>query len=215
MKKLIITGLAAILPLHQASAEESGWFARVYGGYSSISDIDADSSGVADGDVAADVSVDGGHNAGLGVGYRFDSNWAADLTWEYRTNDTETDLGDEVTYPDGNIASSTVYLNGYYHFSTTGKWDPYIGAGLGWLQEVDIDLEGNGPFRSYSGDGDIGYQLFAGANYPLSERWLLQGEIRYTSFTDLDLEGEGRTEGEFSSLDYEPLTIQFGVQYRF
>lgn len=214
MKKLIITGLAAMLPLQQAVAEND-WFARAYGGYSQLSDIDADSSGIVDGDSAADISVDGGYMAGLGLGYRYGSNWAVEVAWEYRTNDTETNIGGRETYPDGNIASSTVFLNGYYHFATDSKWDPYIGAGLGWLQEVDIDLEGNGPFRSYSGDGDTGFQVFAGANYPLSERWLLQGEIRYASFTDLDLEGEGKTDGEFSSLDYEPLTVQLGIQYRF
>lgn len=215
MKKLILTGLAAMLPLQQAGADTDGWFARAYGGYSHLSDIDADSRGILEGDIEADISVDGGYTAGLGVGYRYGGNWAVEVAWEYRTNDTETDLGGVEIYPDGNIASSTVYLNGYYHFATAGKWDPYIGAGLGWLQEVDIDLEGNGPLRSYSGDGDTGFQVFAGANYPLSERWHVQGEIRYASFTGLDLEAEGKTVGEFSSLDYEPLTVQLGIQYRF
>jgi opacity protein-like surface antigen len=215
MKRLIITGLAALLPLGVYAQSQEGWFLRAYGGYSQHSDIDADTTGVATVSTQADISVDGGFTAGAGAGYRYGENWAVELAWEYRSNDTETDLGGETQYPDGNLASSTFYLNGYYHFAASGRWDPYIGAGLGWLQEVDIDLEGNGPERSYSGDGDTGFQLFAGANYDLTEHLVLQGEIRYAYFGDLDLEGEGGAAGEFSSVDYDPLTLQLGLLYRF
>ena len=93
--------------------------------------------------------------------------------------------------------------------------DFYVGAGLGWLQEIDIDLEGNGPEQSYSGDGDIGVQLFLGADYALSDAWALQGEVRYARFSDIDLDGEARAEGSLTGLDYEPLTLQLGIVYRF
>ncbi len=215
MKKLIIIGLAAIAPLEVFAEDREGWFVRAYGGYSQHSDIDADTSGIVGASTQADISIDGGFTAGAGVGYRYGDNWAVEVAWEYRSNDTETDVGGEESYPDGNLASSTFYLNGYYHFPATGRWDPYVGAGLGWLQEVDIDLEGNGPERSYSGDGDTGLQLFAGANYELTEHLQLQGEIRYSYFSDLDLEGENGARGEFSSLDYDPLTLQVGLVYRF
>lgn len=214
MKKLIITGLATLLPL-ESLAEPTGWFLRAYGGYSQLSDIDADASGIVGSDVAADISLDGGFTAGAGAGYRFDRRWAVEAAWEYRSNDSETNLGGLAAFPDGNLASNTFWLNGYYHFAGNGKWDPYAGLGLGWLQEVDLDLEGDGPERSYSGDGDIGFQVFLGANYALAERWFLQGEVRYASFTDLELEGESGAAGELSSLDYEPLTLQLGVIYRF
>ena len=49
----------------------------------------------------------------------------------------------------------------------------------------------------------------------MSEHWLLQGELRYASFTDLELKGESGAQGDFSSLDYEPFTFQLGVIYRF
>lgn len=215
MRNTLIIGLTTALLPATVLADSQGWFLRAYGGYSHLSDIDADSRGIIDGNSKADIDLDGGFAAGAGVGYRYGPNWAVELAWEYRSNDSETDLGGLQNYPDGNLASSTFYLNGYYHFSTAGAWEPYVGAGVGWLQEVDIDLEGNGPERSYSGDGDVGFQVFAGANYALSERWALQAEVRYASFTDLDLEGEGRAQGKFSSLDYQPLTAQLGIQYRF
>ena len=214
MRKLTITALATLLPL-QSLADTDGWFLRAHGGYSQLSDIDADTSGIVSEPAGADISIDGGFTAGAGVGYRYNQRWAVELAWEYRSNESETDLVGFENYPDGNLASNTFFLNGYYHFARSGRWDPYLGAGLGWLQEIDIDLEGNGPERSYSGDGDTGFQVFAGANYEIAERWLLQGEVRYTAFTDLDLEAESGAQGDISSLDYEPLTLQFGVMYRF
>ena len=215
MKRLIITGLAALLPLEVYAQSQEGWFLRAYGGYSQLSDIDADTTGVATAATPADISVDGGFTAGAGAGYRYGDNWAVELAWEYRSNDADTDLEGGAQYPDGNLAASLFYLNGYYQLAGSGKWDPYIGAGLAWLQEVDIDLEGDGPERSYSGDGDSGFQLFAGANYALTDRLALQGEIRYTYFDDLDLEGESGAAGEFSAVDYDPLTLQLGILYRF
>ena len=68
---------------------------------------------------------------------------------------------------------------------------------------------------SYSGDGDVGYQVFAGINYDLNQTWKLQSELRYGSITDIDLEGEGNDVGEFDSIDYETTTLQIGLVYDF
>ena len=209
----IATPLAA-LAATTASAEE-GWFVRAYGGISEMSDIDGDAVGINGVDGKADITLDTGFTAGLGAGYRFDNNWAAELAWEFRSNDSETELPSGAVYDDGNYASSTLFLNGYYHFARSGSWDPYLGAGVGWLQEVDIDLEDASGELSYSGDGDFGFQVFGGVNYHFSEAWAANAEIRYGMFSDLDLEGESDAPGELQSLDYEPLTIQFGVRYAF
>jgi len=68
--------------------------------------------------------------------------------------------------PSGNYASTGLALNGFYSFNAFGsdKVRTYIGAGLAWLTEVDIDFEQGGNELSYSGDG-FGVQLLAGARY--------------------------------------------------
>lgn len=214
MKNLIIIGMVACLPL-QGLAEDEGWYLKAHGGYSQLSDIDTDTAGIAGDQVATAISTNGGFTAGAGIGFRWTQNWALELAWEYRSNETETALADAAQFPDGNLASNAVYLNGYYHFRPTGKWVPYVGAGLGWIQEIDIDLEGSGPEQSYSGDGDTGYQVFAGANYHMTSQWYLQGELRYSRFSNIDLEGEGGSRGSFESIDYDPLTVQLAVIYQF
>jgi opacity protein-like surface antigen len=211
---MAIAAPLASLAAPTAGADE-GWFVRAYGGISELSDTDGDAVGIDGVDGKADISLDTGFTAGLGAGYRFGNNWAAELAWEYRSNDNETELPSGAVYDDGNYASSTVFLNGYYHFDRSGRWDPYVGAGVGWLQEVDIDLEDASGEISYSGDGDIGFQVFGGVNYHFSEAWAANAEIRYGMFSDLDLEGESDAPGELQSLDYEPLTIQFGIRYAF
>ena len=204
----------AALAQTTVSAEE-GWFVRAYGGISELSDIDGDAIGIDDVDGKADIALDTGFNAGLGAGYRFGNNWAAELAWEFRSNDNEVELPSGAVYDDGNYASSTLFLNGYYHLARSGPWEPYVGAGVGWLQEVDIDLEDASGELSYSGDGDIGFQVFGGVNYHFNEAWAANAEIRYSMFSGLDLEGESDAPGELQSLDYEPLTIQFGIHYAF
>lgn len=199
----------------QADTHDSGWFARAWGGYSNLSDTGGSSDlGVASGSDGLDISLSGGFSAGAGFGYRYNRRLAVELAWEYRTNDSETVFDSGTRFGDGNYASNTFFLNGYYFLEPRGRWEPYVGAGLAWLQEVDLDLEGNGPEQSFSGDGDVGLQLFAGSNYHFSEHWSAHGELRYGSLTGIDLEGENNG-GSIGDLDYQPVTLQLGLTYRF
>ncbi len=69
---------------------------------------------------------------------------------------------------------------------------------------------------SYSGGGDLGYQVFAGINYELNKQWKLQSELRHGSISNIDLESEsGDDMGEFTNIDYETTTVQIGVVYGF
>lgn len=220
IKKLVAATAAATAllatPVLAQEAGSAGWFARAWGGYSSL----ADTSGSIDGfpgtaaGTAVDVSTSGGFTAGAGLGYRYNQQLAVELAWEYRSNDSETEFGDGTSFGDGNYASNTFFLNGYYYLTPRGTWEPYVGAGLAWIQEVDIDLEGNGPEQSFSGDGDVGLQVFVGSNYRFSERWAAHGELRYGSVTGIDLEGENNA-GTISGFDYEPFTLQVGLSYQF
>ena len=124
-------------------------------------------------------------------------------------------LADTSEFDDGNYASNIFYLNGHYRFAPNGDWQPYVGAGLTLVEEVDIDLERGGEELSYSGDGDIGYQLFAGVDYRINPEWSLQGELRYGSITGIDLEGESGDPGEIEDIDYQTTTLQIGLVYEF
>ena len=164
--------------------------------------------------ISADIDLDTGFNAGFSIGYQYTPYLAAELAWEYRSNDSEVTLPDNERFTSGNYASNIFHVNSIYSFSPGKRLNPYVGAGISWVQEIDIDLEKNGSEQSFSADGDLGYQLFAGLDYQINSLWSLNSEIRYGHISNIDLKGENVT-GTIEDIDYKPITIQFGVKYKF
>ncbi len=214
IKQLLITASLAALSTTTFAAEDN-WFVRPYLGLSKASDSNSSFSNIDNLSGQADVQVDSGFTSGIGVGYRFTDSLALELGWEYRTNDSEANLAGASQFDEGNLASNIFYLNGHYFFPQKGKLQPYAGAGLTWVQEIDIDLERNGEELSYSGDGDIGFQIFAGLNYALNKNWALQSELRYGNISDISLAAESGAEGRFDSIDYKTTTLQLGLVFNF
>lgn len=214
VKIALLTILLLLFSNSLFAQSQDGWFVRPYIGLSQMSDIEGDTAGIGSVDGVADISLDTGFTAGLGVGYRYNANIAAEIAWEYRSNESGVALANAEIFEDGNYASNIFFVNGFYYPHGFETWQPYLGAGLSWIQEIDIDLETGGAEQSYSGSGDFGFQLFAGVDYPIAENWDLQGELRYGSVSKIDLEGEGIS-GGFNNLDYDTFTIQLGAAYRF
>lgn len=216
--KLVQTAFAATLLLPAAAlaqdSVESGWYLKPLFAISQLSDQTAITNGIGALNGSADVQLDGGFASGLNLGYSYGNNWAAELGWEYRSNDSKVTLADGQRFGGGNYASNSFFLNGIYSFDARRNWRPYFGAGLSWIQEIDIDLEAAGSELSFSGDGDTGFQVFAGIDYDIASNWSVLGELRYSSISSVELKGENNV-GSFSGLDYDPVSLQIGLKYRF
>ncbi len=88
----------------------------------------------------------------------------------YRSDDfDQVTFADGRSVTDGNYASEMIGLNAYYRFRTDTDIQPYLGAGLGWVQEVDVDFEENGVETSFETD-DLGAQFAAGARWKPTTR---------------------------------------------
>ncbi len=211
----LIAGASLLVLTSAPVVAEDNWFVRPYVGLSQMSDLDSDFSDIDGLSGKADVDLDSGFTGGIGVGYNYTDNFAVEVGWEYRSNDSEVVLADTSEFDDGNYASNIFYLNGHYRFAANGDWRPYVGAGLTLVEEIDIDLERGGEELSYSGDGEVGYQLFAGVDYRINPAWTLQGELRYGSITGIDLDGESGDPGKVEDIDYETTTLQVGLVYEF
>jgi opacity protein-like surface antigen len=209
---IIVTCLLASM----SAGAQGNYYVKAHAGISLVQDNDFGQSGVAGAGASGDGSYDTGFATGLAVGYRYGNGFSAELDWEYRRNDNDAVVfSDGTRFDDGDIASNTFYLNGYYAFDKTfGKVRPYIGAGVGWIQEIDLDLESGGTETSYSSDGDVAWQLMVGAETELSANWRLQGELRYTQVAGVDLDEEGGP-GRIKDLDYDAWSIGVGVVYDF
>lgn len=208
--------VSACLILSTPLWAQGNFYLKPHAALSIVQDNDFGQSGIAAAGATGDGSYGSGFSTGLALGYRYGNGLSAEIDWEYRRNDNDAvTFSDGTRFTDGDIASNTFYLNGYYTFAEAlGRVRPYVGAGIGWIQEIDLDLETGGVETSYSGDGDIAWQLMAGVETPLARNWRLQGEVRYTRVAGVDLEQEGGA-GRITDLDYDAWTVGVGVIYDF
>jgi opacity protein-like surface antigen len=197
--------LALCLAASPCFAEESGAYVTLITGLAGQRDqtLDFRSSGTA---ARGEAAFDGGVLAGGAAGYRFENQ---SVDHNGRAFAADGPIGS------GNYASTSVAINGLYEFDILGspRARTYVGAGLVYLTEVDIDFEQGNSERSFSGNG-TGVQLLAGARYDIGERWFLDAGVRYLTASSLDLKEES---GGFDRIeaDYAPWAATIGIGWRF
>ncbi|MEM8709744.1 MAG: outer membrane beta-barrel protein, partial [Planctomycetota bacterium] len=153
----------------------------------------------------------------VAAGYDFDRNWSLELEYVYRSNDLdEASSGTTVLGTDGDLASASFMLNGFYRFDTDWAVDPYVGIGFGLAQEVDIDLRGG------SGNADGSYstespaaQFMLGATREITDGIELFAEGRFFRAFDPEL---GRESGDANSgirveTEYGHSALLFGAKF--
>ena len=202
-------GLAALLVLGTtapgfAQDANGGFYGRVFGGVNLLSDTPLT------GALAGTSGFDTGQIFGGAVGYEYAGlPLRAELEYAYRTADPDGALG--IT---GDFASTTVALNGYYSFAPVGagRLTPYVGAGLAYVTEVDFDITGGPGAGEYSDSGIFRYQLMVGAEYAITDRWSLNGELRYF---DAGSQTLTNSTGGTLTADYDAVDVIFGATLRF
>lgn len=216
MLRAAVSSLVFLTSGNAIADDRDGWSVVPYVGISILGDQSPRLTGANDiVDGSLDIAVDNGFTAGLGLRYAYkDSRWISEFGWEYRSNDSATTAADGSLLPDGNYASNSVYLNGRYDLLDGETWTPWVGAGLTWIQEIDLDSEDDAGERSFADSGSVGFQVMAGVNRDLNDRFYLTGELRYSSQTRLDLDEEEGS-GRVSGIDYQPLTLGLGLGVRF
>lgn len=220
--KLAFTLLSTTFLIFSGSAiaqdsNEGRFYGKIYGGVNVLGDESYNQTGVATAGATGDSSFDTGMMAGAAAGYFFTDNIAAEIAWDYRRNDSDSNtFSDGTNFSSGDYASNIFFLNGYYHFNPVmkSKFRPYLGAGLGYVQEIDLDLEAGGVETSYSSDGEVAAQLIAGTSYALTKSWDLTADVRYVRAWGMDLKQENGT-SQINDIDYDPVSVTFGAVYKF
>jgi opacity protein-like surface antigen len=210
MKKitLIHASCISIAFLSITTVAADAFYVKPYVGISYMNDVTTTQA-----PAAVAVELEKGMVLGAAFGYQYSSQLAAEVSWEYRSNDSETLVGNQF-YPEGNYAANLIFVNGIYTLQPMAGITPYVGLGVGWMQEIDIDLERNGVELSYSNSGKFSYQGFIGLRYPLSSTWSLHSELRHAGGKSGLLKDE-KTKQPLADLNYKPFTWQFGVTYLF
>lgn len=199
-----------------AATEPRGYYATIYAQASRLGATSFDNTG---GGLGAGLTAkfDTGFGFGGDIGFRYGNGWAAEVEWNYRRHDLKSLSGSNPTVNDGDFASSILFINGLRRFpSASGGWTPYIGAGIGWVQEIDFDLNSGGTDRGWSKQGKIGLQLIAGAEIPMTKDWRLTADVRMLRLGSIELPAEtGAATGRLSKPDYNPISVQVGIRRMF
>lgn len=211
---LIFTGYVMFTGQAFADDMQKGYFLKPYLGLSILGDSDAKINNQPGTNGSYDFKQDTGYVGGLAFGYQYNKNLMVEVAWEYRSNDTKIrnqPVG--VSLNGDNSASNVVLVNGYYTFDHVSNFEPYIGLGVGWLQELDVDTKNNGSEVSYS-DSGLAYQFMAGIRYPIAKEWKADLQLRYLNVTSKKLDAESGM-GEIKRFDYDPVSLQIGISYHF
>jgi opacity protein-like surface antigen len=145
--------------------------------------------------------------AGGAIGYNYaNSRWHSEVEFIYRSSNADSGRA-------GEYASTAVMINGRYELPSNGALTPYLGAGLGYVTEIDFDVTSGAGAGEYSDRGLLGGQLILGASWALSDTWQLFGEARYfTLFETPTLES---AVGDSLSASYRSADIIVGLTYGF
>ncbi len=203
-------GFLMTCPIH---AKAEGFFVKPHFGFSSLG-----ADGLTIEGSEGQASYDSGFATGLGFGYDYGNGWRSELDFEYRTNEyskVRRPVDPGAALKGGPFSSAILYLNGIYQFSVQ-EWSvkPFVGLGIGWIQEIDFDVSGNGADRSFSDSGDFAYRMMAGFEKSLSERWSLQLQVAHVAASGLKLEEEGGS-GRISGADYSVWSADLGLVFKF
>jgi opacity protein-like surface antigen len=131
------------------------------------------------------VRTSSGIGLGTFVGYKFvDFRLEAELFYSSNTvnkvRNSSPLTSDVNTEASGNIANTTIAINGYYDLPVNWQIKPFIGAGIGfsYLSSSSLDL-GGGQVVQIDRQPLFTYQLKAGFSLPVAERTNLFVQYRY------------------------------------
>ena len=205
-----------ILPAAAMADDDNRWYATANIGIGSLADAPLTYSDGTQSD-SVDASYEASFAGGGTLGYRFARGWALEGEIMYRRNELDPvaipQLG---SFSEGDFASLALGINALYHFrfGTSGKWSGYVGPGIVYLQEIDIDFGSNGQQEISFETDDTALQFKFGGRYDFSERWFAEAGASYLTAGGVKMALPADSTRTIES-DYDHWTLSAGVGFRF
>ena len=217
LKKTVCWTTLSLMALSSwAQSEPKGFYSTVYVQASQLGSTSFDEIGNAG--LGQGLRANFGTGLGLGgdVGYRYGNGWAAELDWNWRRHNLKLLSRDgTVVAKEGDFASNILFLNGLKRWTGHGKLVPYAGAGLGWVQEIDFDINSSGREQAWSKQGHIAVQFIGGTELSLGQTWRLTTDVRWLRLGNIELPAEEGASGRLSQPTYNPVSVQVGIRRTF
>lgn len=207
-----IFGLPAILSLLflalPADAHEAGqWVYRV-----GVGTVQPDDRNLVLGETTY-VEVDGGTSATLTLTYFFTPNLALDvlaaLPFDHDIVLVDDGVGAKIA--ETNHLPPTISLQ--YHLIPDGNFQPYVGLGANWTTFFNTDTIDDLASAGVNLELDDSFGLAAqlGADFLLSEDWLVNFDVRY-----IDIETDATLGGaEIGGVAIDPMVYSLSIGYLF
>jgi opacity protein-like surface antigen len=209
--RTVLVGTLCAVAIHHPVAEAEP-YVRLLAGAGFTGDEDLTGRGTLPGNATANTDV--GWTTTGAVGWALGA-WRIETDLSYRRNGLEdARFGTAGRFSEGDFASLVIGANVIREFNLLPdeRVLGYVGAGVAYFEEVDLDLENATTERSFS-DSGVGPQVLFGARYALWKHWDLFAEYRYVHAGNLTLAQEGGT-GRIET-DYDAHSISAGVGFRF
>jgi outer membrane protein OmpA-like peptidoglycan-associated protein/outer membrane protein W len=180
MKKILLTATALATFAAAQSFAQEGTYVKGAVGYGMM-----DESDVVRPLATGEIDPEGNARFMLGLGHAFPNNWRVDLDIMDRYAD-----GGAVDDVSGStdIQNVTVMLNAIYDLNRAGRFNPYLGLGIGASRtDTGIATSFGGPTVVEEDEStELGYQGLAGLGVKLSPRLSADFEYRYVELGDVD-----------------------------
>ncbi|MEQ1616881.1 MAG: OmpA family protein [Terricaulis sp.] len=190
MRKLLSTLAAAALlaGIGGGAQAKEGWYGRADVGYSVDGQVDGT---FFDGEQTfrQSADLDDGWLADVGIGHAYGNGVRAELELARRNND--------INQTNEEADATSLMLNGFYDFNRDGRFQPYIGLGIGYANVEIANFD----------DSDFAWQALAGVGVKLSERTMFDIGYRLFNVDGLDLGGV--------ETDYEHQAVTLGLRHQF
>jgi opacity protein-like surface antigen len=194
------------------------WYVAVVGGASFLNEPNL-SYNTGSGSTSGNLGLDTGWLVGGAVGGYLlpDVRLEGELVWRRNGVSSTSLAGFDPRPGDGDYASLILMANVYKDFDAGmlggGRLKPYLGAGLGYAQEVDIDLLSGGSEREFSGSR-FAYQLLGGVNWHFGGGWFAGAGLRWVDAGTVTLKAVSPAVGEIDAR-YRGWSVDLRLGYSF
>lgn len=200
----LVAGLAGM-----ARAEEDGRGFSVRVGVAGVlPDESADISAI-----GGDVDISDEYVPATIIGYRFSDQISAELFCCFATHEVDAvdtalgrvDLGEVTLFPP--------ILTGVYRFNPSGRFQPYVGAGVNFTHFFDEAVPSG--LRAITYDDSFGPALQVGIDVPINDRWFVNLDVKKVWIqTDVRIDA-GALGVVDAEVDINPIVAFAGVGYKF
>lgn len=210
MRKSILAAAGLAVVLAAPSLADQGFYLKGGVGYGAIEDTD-----VRVNNIDTYVDPEGDLRFNLGAGFGAPNGFRIELEASHREADSGA-MGD-LDGNDSSMNNNALMLNGLFDFNHDGKYQPYIGAGIGWartkvsatIDEADWGLGVGTSYVQDEADG-MAYQALLGLGVALTQR--MTADFGYRAFWNAEAIGLPFDSEVDKWLSHE---VAFGLRYSF